>query len=94
MKLQVNKTPRKVIYRQKRAAFVVQLGGCCAQCGSTENLEFDHPYGRDWIARKHDQLTRLRLYRRDFSQGNLRLLCSDCNKKFLPLFGDLIEEAI
>lgn len=29
-------------YKNKRAALIQELGGKCAICGSTENLEFDH----------------------------------------------------
>lgn len=29
-------------YYEKRGAAVAQLGGCCAQCGLKEGLEFDH----------------------------------------------------
>ena len=41
--------------------------GCCAVCGSSENLEFDHviPYSKGGAT----------------SLGNLQILCSRCNKK-------------
>ena len=29
-------------YEQRRALFIEQLGGCCVDCGSTLDLEFDH----------------------------------------------------
>jgi len=28
------------------------MGGKCEKCGTTESLEFHHPNGRDWVARK------------------------------------------
>lgn len=79
-------------YQLKRNELIVQLGARCEICGTEEDLQFDHPYGRDWVARKQNQLHRLRLYARDYAKGNLRLLCGPCNRTHLPLFGDMIEE--
>lgn len=56
------------------------MGGRCKECGGSEGLEFHHPRGRNWVARKKNQLTRMRLYLQDFLLGNLELLCSGCNK--------------
>lgn len=66
-----------VILRERLTAV---MGGACRKCGATEPLEFHHPRGRDWVARKKNQLSRMRLYLRDFLLGNLELLCSGCNK--------------
>jgi hypothetical protein len=57
------------------------MGGKCVKCGSTEQLEFHHPRGRTWVARRKNQLQRMKLYWRDFMEGVLELLCSPCNKK-------------
>ena len=29
-------------YRKRRAQVILKLGGCCAVCGTTEDLEIDH----------------------------------------------------
>jgi len=79
---------RVTAYKMRRNELILQLGARCEICGSEENLEFDHPYGRDWVARKQNRLHRLRLYARDYAAGNLRLLCGPCNKTHPPLFGD------
>jgi len=79
---------RKQMYRERREKLIAALGGKCCECNSTENLEFDHPFGRDWIARQKARWHRIVLYEGDQKAGNLRLLCSNCNKVLLPLFGD------
>ena len=61
-----------------------RLGDRCINCGSTENLEFDHPHGREYAPRRISRTKRLRFYREDFEAGNLRILCGACNKKLLP----------
>ncbi len=38
-------------YYRRRAAAIVQLGGKCIDCGSVENLEFDHA---DASTKQHD----------------------------------------
>lgn len=58
----------------------VAMGAKCVKCGATEELEFHHPHGRNWVARKKNQLARMKLYWRDFMLGLLELLCSGCNK--------------
>lgn len=57
------------------------LGGRCSntKCRSDHDLEFHHPYGRDWEPREKNLMQRMRLYRRDFELGRLTLLCSPCN---------------
>jgi hypothetical protein len=63
-----------------REQLVAAMGGMCAVCGSEEFLEFHHPKGRTWVARRKNQLQRMRLYERDWKAGRLSLLCSPCNK--------------
>lgn len=29
-------------WKERRISAVIQLGGCCVRCGTTESLEFDH----------------------------------------------------
>lgn len=37
----INRSNRKA-YARRKAAAIAQLGGQCARCASTDNLEFDH----------------------------------------------------
>ena len=85
-----NKAARKAAWqksKQQRAAqllasrseLICVLGGCCVLCLRIDELEFDHPKGRAWHPREHNQLQRMRLYWRDHAADNLRLLCSSCN---------------
>lgn len=47
-------------------------------CGETENLAVDHPLGRKWNIRKHNEETRWRLYLRELERDvPLGLLCQD-----------------
>lgn len=62
-----------------RAEINEMLGGVCDLCGAEENLEVDHPYGRDWQPRKVNRLDRLRRYLREARKGLIRLLCRSCN---------------
>lgn len=65
---------------EMRERLVALMGGQCKKCAATELLEFHHPNGRNWVARKKNQLQRMRLYLQDFLLGKLELLCSGCNK--------------
>lgn len=67
--------------RNARFNLLFQLGGCCAQCSATRELEFDCivPQG-DW----HHRLgtaKRMTFYRRQHKEGNLQILCKRCNGK-------------
>lgn len=57
------------------------LGGHCAICGTTRNLEFDCivPCGH-WHHRI-EWSWRLSFYRSQFQQGNLQLLCTKHNAR-------------
>jgi len=62
------------------------MGNKCSNCGATEKLESHHPYGRHWP--KTPRLTashlRIKRYEKEFLAGELRLLCSHCNKILQP----------
>lgn len=60
------------------------LGGCCDECGAQAPLEIDHPWGREWSPRKVNRLDRWYRYKREALAGEVRLLCSDCNKTLRP----------
>lgn len=69
-------------YRRERAAWVAKLGGKCAHCGSTEELEFDHETPRDWDPAKTSRWQRLRNYIKDIKAGKIKqLLCRSCNAR-------------
>ena len=60
---------------------VIKLGGKCRLCSSIENLELDHPFGKDWEARKLSPQMRMKRYEIDYENGKLSLLCQNCNRK-------------
>lgn len=68
-------------YHEGRALLIKQMGGKCTVCGATEKLQFHHLYTRTWIASKKNRWTRLAIYRREYNNRVLNLLCSDCNKR-------------
>jgi hypothetical protein len=69
-----------------RAALVQELGGRCQGegCDETdpEELEIDHINGRDWVPSKKSSDHRVSIYRREATQGKLRVLCKTCNSSF------------
>lgn len=78
----------KTAYHRERAAIlrdklVRRLGGCCVQCESIDELQFDHidPRTRTWVARRCSQWGRMRRYWNEALQGLIQLLCKSCNRK-------------
>jgi len=65
--------------KKRRAVLIAQLGGKCAQCGSTELLEFNHIFGRDWKMEKKSRWQRLAIIAREIEAGEINLLCRSCN---------------
>lgn len=55
------------------------LGGKCAECGTTENLEFDciHPCGDKH--HRYSTCQRMSFYHRQHREGNLQILCRPHN---------------
>lgn len=66
-------------YAVRRGTLIIQLGGRCAQCGATSELEFDHPRGRDWEPSRLNRHQRMKRYEADAAAGQLQLLCRSCN---------------
>lgn len=64
---------------RRRLALEARLGACCAACGLSReegvNLEFHHPKGRGYSARKLSWAQRLSRYAREIDQGLVVLLC-------------------
>jgi 5-methylcytosine-specific restriction endonuclease McrA len=65
--------------KRARAALIAQMGGVCERCGSREDLEVNHIFGRDWQLRDYDPSGRVAVYRREFREGLINVLCSGCN---------------
>jgi hypothetical protein len=71
--------------KSRHKGLIASLGGVCENCGSTEDLEVDHPNGRDYKLVAMDQTMRLARYFRELDAGvKLRVLCSSCNKILPP----------
>ncbi len=77
-------------YQEEYGKLVADMGGCCAVCGGTERVEFDHVGGwREWslVSGKIDSLSRVRRYRKEWEEfkagtgKEVRLLCKSCNLK-------------
>lgn len=79
-----NSKTRPMLVDRIRSELHTALGGCCAECGSTSQLEIDHPAGRDWTPRKVSSYGRWLRYRREHAAGLVRLLCHDCNETIRP----------
>jgi hypothetical protein len=62
----------------RRNFLIISLGGKCRLCRSTENIELDHPNGKDWEARKLSPQMRMKRYEEDNERGQLDLLCKSC----------------
>jgi 5-methylcytosine-specific restriction endonuclease McrA len=70
---------RRQWYRRRRLELIAALGGACVECGSTDNLTFDHKDGRDWDIRAVHSTKRLRIYAEEIDEGLIQLLCLSCN---------------
>lgn len=71
---------RQVNYANRRKAeLIIAMGSQCWGCGSTHDLEIDHPNGRDWQPRKKSFSHRIIIYWREWLRGEVRLLCAKCN---------------
>lgn len=70
-----------VLLRQRRDRLIIQLGGKCQQCGlkDFDELEFHHPYGKDWRSAVLSRGQRLTRYESDARAGLVILLCDDCH---------------
>jgi hypothetical protein len=76
-----------ILAQRQRAKLIEILGGRCAFCSATSQLEIDHPNGRKMVNhhpdhRKKSYAARIREYWMEFASGiALRLLCKRCNSK-------------
>jgi hypothetical protein len=67
--------------RRARRELMTLLGNVCAQCGTSENLEFDCISPRGHRHHRGDASQRMCFYRRQFRDGNLQVLCTVCNAR-------------
>lgn len=67
------------LYRARKEQLFDQLGRCCALCGATERLTFDHIRPADWPRNKYSSHERLKLYLLEARLGNIQVLCHSCN---------------
>ncbi len=65
--------------RRKRAELMALLGNVCAHCGATDGLEFDCLRPKGDAHHRGEASQRMCFYRRQFREGNLQVLCSECN---------------
>jgi len=75
-------------YRRLRAEYITKLGGQCIDCGSVENLEFDH----DDASIKSFDIGKLLNYSKAVREMELKkcvLRCSSCHKKKSVRAGDV-----
>lgn len=62
-----------------KADLFQRMGNVCWKCGCVENLQFDHPMGRDWSVRKTEFSWRVSRYRQEWARGEGQLLCETDN---------------
>lgn len=63
-----------------KAKLIADLGGKCVMCETTENLEIDHIYRREWSICGTEFSWRISKYRKEAKAKLLQLLCGSCNK--------------
>jgi hypothetical protein len=66
-------------YHGIRRELIEKMGGDCEKCHSADQLEFHHPIKKFWPSCRIGGITRMRRYMRDYSEGNLQLLCKPCH---------------
>jgi len=67
--------------RNARFKLTFELGGCCRECGSTKELEFDCIEAQGHHHHTVGFVHRTVFYRKQHKAGNLQLLCRPCHKK-------------
>lgn len=67
--------------RNARFNLLFKLGGCCAQCSSTRELEFDCIIPQGHYHHPLGTAKRMVFYRKQHAVGNLQILCRRCNRK-------------
>lgn len=73
---------RQILWANRAKSKLIRaMGSRCwnPDCPSEAPLEIDHPHGRDWKPSKKSFSHRISIYRREWLEGKVRLLCKDCN---------------
>ena len=72
---------RQASAESRRQWLLAALGPVCVKCGATNCLTFDciRPTGDDH--HRMNKSNRMTYYTRQATQGNLQVLCSDCNSR-------------
>ena len=67
-------------YHERRALAYEMLGGCCVNCGTTENLQLDHP-DREGVPRSDKFAKNWNMPLKRFKEEVLKcqLLCEECH---------------
>ena len=67
-------------WARRRASAIQQLGGCCARCGVTDNLEFDHidPSTKSFTIAKGSSASEVKF---QAELEKCQLLCVECHKE-------------
>lgn len=69
----------KLWAKKKRAQMVLALGGKCRCCGTAEDLTFDCIVPQGHTHHSGSAPERICFYRKQMRNGNLQLLCAECN---------------
>lgn len=67
--------------RRAKAALLVELGGKCVKCSTTENLTFDCIVPQGDAHHRLDASARICFYRRQHREGNVQILCRPHNEE-------------
>lgn len=65
--------------RRARVKLMEELGGCCAECGTTEKLTFDCKVPCGDKHHKMDSSARMSFYHAQHREKNVQLLCEKHN---------------
>ena len=70
----------RTLYRERRDRYIELLGGACTQCGTTEQLEFDHvePTKKAYDVAAYFRGSERRL---ESEMQKCQLLCKQCHKE-------------
>lgn len=73
---------RQVVWAQKKRAWLMAvLDNRCKYCGETSNLTFDCIRPTGGVHHRLSSVARMTFYVHQFRQGNVQILCHDCNSK-------------
>lgn len=70
-------------YEMRRTMLIMLMGCKCFRCSERrpESLEFHHLFEPSWRPHKTSRLRRIKLYARDWGNGELTLACGTHNKQ-------------